>query len=551
MTLRKTTLLLFVWMAVTAVAANRSETEMIRVAQRILGETGYHRAAKANDLRTLHQREMLTVIGHEQEGFVIVANDDEFDAVVGYSQNPFTAIPPAVEWYLDAANMALKDLKDKGERRAAIPASSEFPSSLEPLVKTHWDQGNPYNKLCPGGNGSSSRLYPTGCVATAISQVMKFHQYPKQGTGEHQYSFQPASGDGRIIYANFGETTYDWDNMLDEYKGAYTEEQANAVATLMLHCGVAVDMSYTASGSGAYGHETCKALKTYFGYNKNTRLYTRDYYTAEAWMKMIYTELNQYGPIYYAGTSQGQGGHAFVLDGYDETGLVHINWGWGGKSDGYYDIALLNPTSYEFSLQQEMILYMDPDADIPYESQVVATSMTFTRVSNKSITISGKVYNASAEKFTGVIGCVVENLENGSVTELKKTAEITMQPIVNGTYWTQSISLPSNNVASLPNGTYRLYVASRAAEDTKWQLVRPKEGELTHFIVTKSDDDIKWETRTDDLWSVNLPTAIQSVSVMKDNSPVRYFDLQGREVGKDARGLVIMKQGNVVKKVMK
>jgi hypothetical protein len=194
---------------------------------------------------------------------------------------------------------------------------------------------------------------------------------------------------------------------------------------------------------------------------------------------------------------------------------------------------------------------MDPDADIPYESQIVATSMTFTRVSNKSITISGKVYNAAAEKFTGVIGCVAENLETGSVTELKKTAEITMQPIVNGTYWTQSISLPSNNVASLPNGTYRLYVASRAAEDTKWQLVRSKEGESTHFIVTKSDDDIKWETRTDDLWSVNLPTAIQSVSVMKDNSPVRYFDLQGREVGKDARGLVIMKQGNVVKKVMK
>ena len=550
MTLRKTTFLLLIWIVGTAMASTRTKAEMFSLAHDILNGSQTHRAGNTNSMKTLQQGDMLTVIGHEQEGFVIIANDSEVPAVVGYSQAPFTTFPPALEWYLDAADKALKYIAANGQRRTAIPPSSEFPSKLDPLVKTHWDQGKPYNNLCPGGNGSSSRLYPTGCVATALSQVMKYHNYPKQGLGEHQYSFQPSSGDGRILYANFGETHYDWDNMLDDYSSTtYTDEQANAVATLMLHCGVSVDMGYTASGSGAYGQEACLALKTYFRYNKNTRLYTRDYYTAESWMKMIYQELNQYGPIYYAGVSDGGGGHAFVLDGYDETGLVHINWGWGGKSDGYFDIALLNPPSYQFSLQQEMILDMNPDADVPYQSQVVARDLSFVK-SKTSITITGKVYNAAAETFTGVLACVLQDMETGNITVLKKTDEMTIKPIVNGTYWLQSISLPANSLSSVPYGTYRLYVASRAAEDTQWQLVRPKEGQVSSFIVTKSPDDIAWQESTDDLWSIDMPTAIHPISYSSEDAATRYYDLQGRELNGPSKGLLIRKQGNTVRKVI-
>jgi hypothetical protein len=532
-------------------ASNRSETEMFSVAQNILYGFHTHRAGNTNSLKTLQRGDMLTVIGHEQEGFVIIANDDNVPAVVGYSQMPFTTLPPALEWYLDAADKALKYVTANGLRRTAILPSSEFPSKLDPLVKTHWDQGKPYNNLCPGGNGSSSRLYPTGCVATALSQVMKYYNYPMQGQGEHQYSFQPSSGDGRIIYANFGETHYDWNNMLDDYSSTtYTDEQANAVATLMLHCGVAVDMSYTASGSGAFGQEACLALKTYFRYNKNARLYTRDYYSAESWMKLIYHELNQYGPIYYDGVSDGGGGHAFVLDGYDETGLVHINWGWGGKSDGFFDIALLNPPSYQFSLAQNMILNVSPDANIPYESQIVAKELSFlkSKTSKTSISISGKVYNAGAEGFTGTIACVLQNMETGDITVLRKTDEITIKPIVNGTYWLQPISLLANSVSSVSDGTYRLYVASRTAEDTQWQLVRPLEGQVNNFIVTKSSDGITWEESTDDLWSIDVTTAIQTPIATQSDASSRFFDLQGREVKTPTRGLYIRNGKKVVVK---
>jgi len=141
-------------------------------------------------------------------------------------------------------------------------------------------------------------------------------------------------------------------------------------------------------------------------------------------------------------------------------------------------------------------------------------------------------------------------METGDITVLKKTDEMTIKPIVNGTYWLQSISLFANSVSSVPDGTYRLYVASRTAEDTQWQLVRPLEGQVNNFIVTKSPDGVTWQESTDDLWSINVTTAIQSPVATPSDASVRYFDLQGREVPSTAKGLLIRKQNNEVKKVM-
>lgn len=553
MKLRITTALLLACMTATMMATERTDAEKKLVAEQILHQSVGHRAGTFHTLKTLIQQDMLTVIGHEQEGFVVVANNDEFSAVVGYSQVPFTSFPPALEWYLAAANQTMQDMVANHVRRTTIPPSAEYPSSLGPLLTTTWDQGSPYNKLCPGGNGSSTRLYPTGCVATALAQVMKYHNYPIKGNGEHQYSFQPSSGDGRIIEANFGETTYEWDKMLDNYKSSYTDEEALAVATLMLHCGVAVDMDYTPSGSGAYGVEACQALKKYFSYNKNTRLYTRNFYSAEAWMQMIYKELNQYGPIYYSGVNPSSGGHAFVLEGYDETGLVRINWGWGGSSNGLFDIALLNPSGSQYSAEQQMILKLDPSVETPYESQIVAETLTFTIPSTKkSVTITGRVYNAGAEKFAGQLVCVLQNTADRSITTLRTSDEMAMEPITNGQYWIKNFSLPANSLSSVANGTYRLYVGSRTADDSSWQLVRPKEGEINSYLITKTDEGVTWEECRTDLWSIGVPTSIHPVvkSMPNTNAPLRFYDFQGREVNAGTKGMVIRKQGNEVKKVV-
>jgi len=536
MKLKATFLFLFFLITLSSSAKKRSSAEILNIAEQYLGTTNTR--AGSTNLAIIAEKEMLTIVGGEGLGFVVVSNDDSVTDIVGYSKESFSVIPPAMEWFINTVDNNMQEMTKSGVLYAPIPPSTEFPESVEPLLKSTWDQGKPYNILCPGGNGSSTRLYPTGCVATALSQIMYYHKYPEVGIGEHQYSFQPESGVGRIISANFGETHYDWTNMLDDYSKGYTDEQANAVATLMLHCGVAVEMGYTASGSGAYGQEACLGIKKFFGYNKNARLYTRDYYTAELWMEMIFKELNLKRPIYYDGVSEGGGGHAFIIDGYDKDGFVHVNWGWGGNSNGFFDIALLNPPGSSYSKAQGMILGMcKPDVDIPYESQVVATELgfIFSGTNTKRVTISGVIHNAGAEKFVGTIACVLENSENTIV--LKKQEDLTLQAITGGMWYNTNFSLLSNNLSSIPDGTYRLFVGSKTAEDTRWQLVRPKEGEISSYTVVKNGTDVTWTESRDDRWT-STTTGISSVTIKPNDTVNPYiFDLQGRNQGKDMNSL--------------
>ena len=548
---RTTIVLVFLLIAVFSSASTRSLNEMKKIAESYLF-TSKTRADKAS-LRVLVEKETLCILGNEQYGFVIINNDDQFPAVIGYSQSAFDTMPPALEWYIDAAEKSIQAKINSGAYYALIPPSADFPSSVNSLVKTTWDQGKPYNKFCPGGNGGASRLYPTGCVATALAQIMNYHQYPERGIGDHQYSFKPADGDGRILSANFGETYYDWGNMLDDYSNGYTDAQADAVATLMLHCGVAVEMGYTASGSGSYGQEACLGIKKFFGYNKNARLYTRDYYTAESWMQMVYEELSNNHPIYYAGVSESGGGHAFVIDGYNQDGMVHVNWGWGGKSNGMYDIALLNPSGYEFTIQQNMIIGMcDSTVNIPYASQVAAKELSFTFYGSttKRVTISGNIYDAAAEKFTGSIACVLENDETTIV--LKSKDDMSLNPVTGGQWFYTSLSLPSCNLSNVPDGTYRLYVGSKTADDYKWQLVRPKEGAVYSYIIEKNGDDITWTEDYSDMWAISsTTTGISPVRMNSGNSAKQIYDLQGRSRGADPsalpKGIYIINGKKVVK----
>lgn len=297
----------------------------------------------------------------------------------------------AAEW------LALK----KGVRKAKGDAV------VGPLVKTTWDQDDPYRTLTPNGSGSIGKAY-TGCVATAMAQVMNYWQWPKQGTGSHTY--QPImqlddDGDGypdrdTIIYpgnltANFSETTYDWDNMLNKYTSSATNDQKNAVATLMFHCGVSVEMMYgddNYGGSGAYTGNygdwtdpTCaqNAFPTYFGYKKDGLVsYMRDgfsyegttYYekwTDEEWTAMVKEELDKKHPIMYGGAGD-KGGHSFICDGYDDSNYFHFNWGWSGQNDGYYKLSSLKPGSggaggggYDFSEDQDVIIGIVPDKEWP------------------------------------------------------------------------------------------------------------------------------------------------------------------------------------------
>ena len=287
--------------------------------------------------------------------FVIVAADESMEPIIGYSdESNFdeTNMPPAMVDYLEDMRLKIlqirknkagaskkvtsrwgefkKGNKNKNEETKDSDGSpgggsgSGASSSVKPLVKTKWHQWPLYNNLCPAG-------CPTGCVATAMAQVMNYNGFPNTGTGSHTSS---EAENGVRPTANFGETTYRWDLMPQRLTSDSTTEEIDAVATLMRHCGISVNMNYAPGGSGAATADVKDALKDHFKYDSNIKIYDNTPNSSN-WTNLLKTEISNKMPVVYRGGSP-NGGHAFVCDGYDNNGLFHFNWGWNGSSDGYF-----------------------------------------------------------------------------------------------------------------------------------------------------------------------------------------------------------------------
>ena len=278
-----------------------------------------------------------------QEGFVIVSADDRFRPIVGYSdEGPFATENPSPElmFYLDriieartSRNAVLFD--DTAEEWQSVMSTGRLLSrnggrSVDYICTTKWNQDSPYNLYAPAASGGPGGRCYAGCVATAMSQVMKRWDHPLQGTGSHSYY---CYGYGTQS-ANFGNTTYDWEHMPDRLGGA-SQQEIEAVALLMYHCAVSVDMSFAPDGSGANSWDVPGAIRQYFSYSNQASLKGRDSYSLTNWQNLLKEQHDLGWPVYYSGFSD-SGGHAFVCDGYTDDDLFHFNWGWGGSSDGWF-----------------------------------------------------------------------------------------------------------------------------------------------------------------------------------------------------------------------
>lgn len=279
-------------------------------------------------------------------GYMVLAGDDVAWPVLGYSLTgkiDRNSIPPQMQWWLQEYARQIEYARANGAENAAADARPAVPSTqvIEPLIKTHWDQGEPFNGKCPMLN--AQRTY-TGCVATSMAQVMKYFNYPE--TGRYSISYNDESGCGKRLSLDFSKIHFDWANMLDNYlPGKYNEAQANAVATLMQAAGYSVRMSYAADASGALAMDISRGLKRFFNYDPNMEYALRSYYSTTVWKQKIIDNLAEVGPVLYGGASMLGGGHSFILDGYDGNGYFHFNWGWSEMSDGYYLLDALNPSA--------------------------------------------------------------------------------------------------------------------------------------------------------------------------------------------------------------
>lgn len=292
-------------------------------------------------------------------GFVLVAADNTVAPVLAYSTDgtfPLDDVPAHVQAWLDtySADISARRAEDVAPSAAVQalwssngPKGTDLQTSVAPMLTTRWNQSPRYNNQCP--SDSYGRHAVTGCVATAQAQIMKYWNHPHRGRGAHQYH----SSDFGPLYADF-DTVYDWNNMPNSLGYGSSSTQINAVALLMYHVGVAVEMNYGVGSSGAqvleyYGASSERSLKTFFRYNKDILGLRRSHFTAEDWDSIMLVEMHSGRPVLYTGFGS-DAGHAFVIDGCSNnanvnTGLryFHVNWGWGGSYDAYYTLDALSP----------------------------------------------------------------------------------------------------------------------------------------------------------------------------------------------------------------
>ena len=374
-----------------------------------------------------------------ERGFVFVAADDCVQPILGYS---FTSpagdrLNPEVKYWLSTYQQQIdwirangyvpdNEVADMWRAYATAPQGDPEPlTAVTPLMTTTWDQSPYYNNLCPYDNTENERTV-TGCVATATAQVMKYWNHPVHGTGSHSYTHSTYGSQS----ANFAATTYDWANMPNYLTGASSTAQVTAVATLMYHIGVAIEMDYGTSSSGGSGAYTnnygysnlpCaqNALYDYFGYQLVNCYYRDDANVTDAiWAGYINTELNASRPVIYAGQDTA-GGHCFVCDGYNNSNMYHFNWGWGGYQDGYYSLSNLAPGSggtggnatYTFNLSQRILTGIQPDSSysptnpLAPDANCLITSFPYTENFDDTSTYGClRLYDANGDGATwGVI----------------------------------------------------------------------------------------------------------------------------------------------------
>lgn len=442
------------------------------------------------------------VFNSDNQGYVVVAGDDRSIPILGYAdEGAFDPnnIPPNMQKWLEGykaeiryaiENNIVASPEIQSEWKALQSGSrlkSEISTSVvAPLITTKWDQSPYYNDLCPLDNTEGKKAV-TGCVATAMAQVMKYWNYPVTGTGFHSYNHSTYG----TLSANFGSTTYNWAEMPNQLTSSTSSAQNDAVATLMYHCGISVDMDYDVASKGGSsamticsGYTNCKvsaedALKTYFGYKSTLKGLHKSDYKESDWINLLKNELNGGRPIIYAGRGS-EGGHCFVCDGYDSNNFFHFNWGWAGQNDGYFALAALNPGSggagggsYEFTDAQRAIIGVEPATSgatpQTYDlSLFTALSMPSDRIWFKNaFDLNVDVVNNGTGSFSGQFGAAVFDTTGNFIDFIETKSNLTLNA---NSHFTNGLTFSSSGSSTFVPGKYYAAVFYKTSTQD-WKIV--------------------------------------------------------------------------------
>lgn len=502
-------------------------------------------------------------------GFVIISGDDRTPEVLGYADSgiiDMDNLPPNLKGWLEGYSKQIKAINNSNiaRSRAFSKSVTRAPkATIATLMTTRWGQDDPYNMKCPEFFGSGNCV--TGCVATAMAQVMYYHRAKSTNMITNKIP-----GYKGVYWQGLGQLTIDeihkgaiidWDNMLDIYDGSETSVQKEAVANLMLYCGTSVKMDYAgpitlSGGSAAYSLDVPIALKRYFDYSENTTLVYRQDYTEEEWDELIYSELGKGNPIYYSGSNE-SAGHAFVCDGYDGNGYYHINWGWDGLSNTFFLLDALNPnqqgtggSSAGYNDGQCALIGAVPNGKIlRLTSRNVSltgnTSFILTEAGNNiTVPVRWKIQNSAGTSctFDHAIGLY----RNGNLVKvLKETG--TNEVFSDNQEKTIDASLVIET--NLSSGSYQLYALNRSQYEDKWfrnekssdcyiTLVI-KDGSMffyigkpaaTENVINFADDEVKricvenWDINGDGEISYGEAASVKDLDYVFVGSIIKTFD---------------------------
>ena len=370
--MRKLFLLSFLLIFVIAEGRKIPEREAAAVAseffnssptKQLPAKTGVRRAKKRLAADADARQPFYVFNAGDKNGFVIISGDDRAQRILGYSDSgsfDYDNLPPQLDDILNRYADQIAAMPDDAPAHPSWKTSVRSGESGQDVVleTAQWGQLAPYNSQCPVIGGVQA---PTGCVATAMAIIMKYHNWPECGR-KKATSYYWNGNESETLSADFSTFRPKWDKMLPAYKqGSYTDDNARAVAELMLMAGISANMQYSPAESGAGALGIITSLRRYFNYTSKMDELKIKQLSYTDWEARIRTEIDNNCPVFYYG--EGTGNHAFVIDGYDNSGCFHVNWGWDGQANGFYTIYALKPDDYNFTRRQGMAVGIRPATD--------------------------------------------------------------------------------------------------------------------------------------------------------------------------------------------
>ena len=515
-------------------------------------------------------------------GFVIVSGDDRTAPILGYSDEgsfDVTRIPDNMKAWLEGYAEQLEALSKLSDTEATkvlhAPRKSRVSTrnSIAPLITTKWDQATPYWNKCPqfmisDDEADGYDLAYTGCVATAMSQIMYFYKQPAQALAEipaysftvagDNYSYSTVTMDAQPV------TTLDWAHMRETYTGAEDDVYTDAVSTLMLYAGCAVKMQYGRNSSGAYTDDIPKGFK-YFGYG--SKIAFRIDYTQQAWDDLVYSELAAGRPMIYNGTAGSGGGHSFICDGFEYGDYFHINWGWGGMGNGFFQLSILNPSasgiggsssSEGYNMKQNIIYNIIPGTATPdgsgEEGDEAEPELTVTQISgpsawdrdgksypfkiykSKIVKVSFSDHSGTGKKFKVALALYDPEADTYSILDYSESwnySAVTTSALGQTTKFGEGVASNASNVIKFGaglSGSYRIVPMYQVEGSSEWKPMKESdriylEVNMTNYGCTPiAHPHIDLAVTN---WSctggIEVGTKVQVNATIKNNSEDRFF----------------------------